>query len=128
MIPLNPAYLRTLVVELWCTVEVRSLADNFHSLIMRIDKCNSVLNRITGMFLLNREYQIRMKRVDVEVSISKILGSVQEMAKVLKEGGREVKLVIFEGEGHGFRMQKNVKASFLEEEALWRRTLLRLEQ
>jgi dipeptidyl aminopeptidase/acylaminoacyl peptidase len=56
------------------------------------------------------------------------ISQAEEMAKVLKEGGRDVKLVVFDGEGHGFRMQKSVKASFLEEEALWRRTLLRLEE
>ena len=56
------------------------------------------------------------------------LDQAEEMEKVLKEGGKEVKLVVFEGEGHGFRMQKNVAASILEEEALWRRTLLGLKE
>ena len=52
------------------------------------------------------------------------LNQAEEMTRVLKEGGKDVKLVVFQGEGHGFRMQKNVKAAILEEEKLWRRTLL----
>jgi dipeptidyl aminopeptidase/acylaminoacyl peptidase len=56
------------------------------------------------------------------------LDQAVEMEKVLKEGGKDVKLVVFEGEGHGFRIQKNVKASILEEEALWRRTLLGIKE
>jgi dipeptidyl aminopeptidase/acylaminoacyl peptidase len=51
-----------------------------------------------------------------------------EMERVMKKDGKDVKLVVFEGEGHGFRMQKNVRASILEEEKLWRRTLLGLEE
>jgi dipeptidyl aminopeptidase/acylaminoacyl peptidase len=47
------------------------------------------------------------------------------MEKVLKEEGKDVKLVIFEGEGHGFRKEENVKAATEEEERLWRRTLVR---
>lgn len=46
------------------------------------------------------------------------------MEKVLKEGGKDVTLVTFEGEGHGFRKEENVKRAKEEEEKLWRRTLV----
>lgn len=52
------------------------------------------------------------------------LDQAEEMEKTLREGGKDVHLVVFEGEGHGFRMQKNVKVAVEEEEKLWRRTLL----
>jgi dipeptidyl aminopeptidase/acylaminoacyl peptidase len=52
------------------------------------------------------------------------LDQAKEMEKVLREGGKDVKLVVFEGEGHGFRKEDNVRRAFEEEEALWRRTLL----
>lgn len=55
------------------------------------------------------------------------LDQAEEMTRVLKSGGKDVKLVVFQGEGHGFRMQENVKTAILEEEELWRRTLLALE-
>lgn len=47
-----------------------------------------------------------------------------EMERVLKSQGKDVKLVIFEGEGHGFKMGENVRRAMEEEEALWKRTLL----
>jgi dipeptidyl aminopeptidase/acylaminoacyl peptidase len=47
-----------------------------------------------------------------------------EMERVLKEGGKDVKLVVFEGEGHGFRKGENLKRALVEQEGLWRRTLL----
>jgi len=47
-----------------------------------------------------------------------------DMEKVVRENGGDVKLVIMEGEGHGFRMERHVKLATEEEEALWRRTLL----
>lgn len=56
------------------------------------------------------------------------LDQAEEMEKILREGGKGVKLVVFEGEGHGFRMEKNVKAAILEEEALWRSRLLGLKE
>jgi dipeptidyl aminopeptidase/acylaminoacyl peptidase len=55
------------------------------------------------------------------------LDQAEEMTRVLKSSGKDVKLVVFQGEGHGFRMQENVKTAILEEEKLWRRTLLTLE-
>jgi dipeptidyl aminopeptidase/acylaminoacyl peptidase len=54
------------------------------------------------------------------------LDQAEEMTRVLKDGGKDVKLVVFQWKGHGFRMQKNVKAAILEEEELWRKTLLAL--
>lgn len=56
------------------------------------------------------------------------LDQAEEMTRVLKDGGKDVKLVVFQGEGHGFRMQKHVKAAILEEEKFWRRTLLALKE
>lgn len=47
-----------------------------------------------------------------------------EMEKVLKEGGKDVTLIVFEGEGHGFRKEENVRKSFEYEEALYKRTLI----
>ncbi|KAJ5662368.1 uncharacterized protein N7477_009984 [Penicillium maclennaniae] len=55
------------------------------------------------------------------------LDQAEEMTRVLKQGGKDVKLVVFQGEGHGLRMQENVKTAILEEEKLWRRTLLAME-
>jgi dipeptidyl aminopeptidase/acylaminoacyl peptidase len=53
------------------------------------------------------------------------LDQAEEMEKTLREGGKDVRLVVFKGEGHGFRMQKHVKIAVEEEETLWRRTLLK---
>lgn len=47
-----------------------------------------------------------------------------DMERVLKEGGKDVTLFMFEGEGHGFRMEENVKKRIEEEEALYQRTLV----
>lgn len=47
-----------------------------------------------------------------------------EMERILKEGGKDVKMVVFEGEGHGFKMRENLKRAIEEEEAMWKRTLL----
>jgi dipeptidyl aminopeptidase/acylaminoacyl peptidase len=52
------------------------------------------------------------------------LNQAVEMERVLKAKGADVKLVVFEGEGHGFAMEENIKRSIEEEEALWKRTLL----
>lgn len=59
-------------------------------------------------------------------SIDKVvpLEQSEQMEKVLKERGKDVRLVVFDGEGHGFRKEENVKAATEEEERLWRRTLL----
>jgi dipeptidyl aminopeptidase/acylaminoacyl peptidase len=47
-----------------------------------------------------------------------------EMEKVLREGGKDVTLIIFEGEGHGFKEEENLKRRIEEEEALYVRTLI----
>lgn len=52
------------------------------------------------------------------------LQQATEMERVLKAKGADVKLVVFEGEGHGFKMRENLKRAIEEEEAMWRRTLL----
>jgi len=52
------------------------------------------------------------------------LSQAEEMEKVLKAKGADVKLVVFEGEGHGFAMEANIKRAIEEEESLWKRTLL----
>jgi dipeptidyl aminopeptidase/acylaminoacyl peptidase len=52
------------------------------------------------------------------------LEQATEMERVMKKNGADVKLVVFEGEGHGFNMQENIKRSIEEEESLWKRTLL----
>lgn len=46
------------------------------------------------------------------------------MEKVLREGRKDVTLVTFDGEGHGFRKEENVKRATEEEEKMWRRTLV----
>lgn len=48
----------------------------------------------------------------------------EEMERILKSQGKDVKLVVFEGEGHGFTMKENILKAIEEEEALWKRTLL----
>jgi dipeptidyl aminopeptidase/acylaminoacyl peptidase len=52
------------------------------------------------------------------------IGQAIEMEKILRDAGKDVKLVIFEGEGHGWKGGKTIKSSIEEEEALWRRTLV----
>jgi dipeptidyl aminopeptidase/acylaminoacyl peptidase len=49
------------------------------------------------------------------------------MERILKKDGKDVTLVVLKGEGHGFRGQENVKRWYVEEEKLWRRTLLGLD-
>lgn len=47
-----------------------------------------------------------------------------EMERVLKGKGADVTLIVFEGEGHGFAREENIKRAIEEEEKLWKRTLL----
>lgn len=49
-----------------------------------------------------------------------------EMEKAIKENGGVVRLVMFEGEGHGFRQGKNVLKAKQEEEEWWKKNLVRL--
>lgn len=52
-----------------------------------------------------------------------------EQSKKIEKGasaaGADVRLVMFEGEGHGFRMKENVERSLQEEEKWWLKTLVR---
>lgn len=47
-----------------------------------------------------------------------------DMEKVLRELGKDVKLVIYEGEGHGWKKGDTMKASIEEEQKLWERALV----
>lgn len=49
----------------------------------------------------------------------------RNMETVIREQGGDVKLVIFEGEGHGFLQDVNIKRSIEEQEKWWAKTLLR---
>jgi len=52
-----------------------------------------------------------------------------EQSKRIEQGAREtgadVRLVMFDGEGHGFRIKKNVEKALIEEEKWWQKTLVR---
>jgi dipeptidyl aminopeptidase/acylaminoacyl peptidase len=48
------------------------------------------------------------------------------MEKSIKQNGGDVRLVIFDGEGHGFRKAPNVLKAKEEEEAWWIKTLVKL--
>ncbi|KAI9817845.1 MAG: hypothetical protein M1827_000964 [Pycnora praestabilis] len=50
----------------------------------------------------------------------------REMEEIIKKNGGDAEVIVFEGEGHGFRQAANVKRSIEEEEKWWVRTLLRL--
>jgi dipeptidyl aminopeptidase/acylaminoacyl peptidase len=52
------------------------------------------------------------------------IGQAEEMERVLKAKGADVKLVVFKGEGHGWAMKESVKRTIEEMEALWKLTLL----
>jgi dipeptidyl aminopeptidase/acylaminoacyl peptidase len=53
-------------------------------------------------------------------------GQAVEMEKSIRDNGGDVRLVMFEGEGHGFRKAPNVLKAKEEEEAWWTKTLVRL--
>jgi dipeptidyl aminopeptidase/acylaminoacyl peptidase len=69
---------------------------------------------------------IKKPLVLLQGSIDKVVPMEQarEMERILTSEGKDVKLVVFEGEGHGFSMKENLKRAIEEEESLWRRTLL----
>ena len=48
-----------------------------------------------------------------------------DMMKIIESNGGDVKLVLMEGEGHGFRMGENIKKAILEEDDWWAKTLLK---
>jgi dipeptidyl aminopeptidase/acylaminoacyl peptidase len=47
-----------------------------------------------------------------------------DMANIMEERGRHVKLAVFDGEEHVFRKKETKRRAIEEEEALWNRTLL----
>ena len=52
------------------------------------------------------------------------LNQAEEMKKEIEKAGQVAKLVVYQGEGHGFQKAVNLKRAMEEEEALWKRTLL----
>lgn len=54
------------------------------------------------------------------------LGQATDMKNSMEANGGAVRLVLFEGEGHGFQKAPNVLKAKWEEEAWWSKTLLRL--
>lgn len=52
------------------------------------------------------------------------MGQAVEMERVARGAGADVKLVIFEGEGHGFKRADSKLKGYTEEESWWRKTLL----
>ncbi|KAG9232224.1 Alpha/Beta hydrolase protein [Amylocarpus encephaloides] len=53
-----------------------------------------------------------------------LLSQGVDMERVLREKGKDVRLVVFEGEGHGWKGSEAIKRSVEEEEGLWGRTLV----
>ena len=49
----------------------------------------------------------------------------RDTERTVKENGGDVEVIIFDGEGHGFRQEKHVKKAIEEEERWWVKTLLR---
>jgi dipeptidyl aminopeptidase/acylaminoacyl peptidase len=54
------------------------------------------------------------------------MNQAEEMVEMMTKAGRESKLVIFKGEGHGFRQAKNRIAAVEEEEKWWKKSLLKM--
>ncbi|EPE36701.1 alpha/beta-Hydrolase [Glarea lozoyensis ATCC 20868] len=52
------------------------------------------------------------------------MGQAVEMESVMRGLGKDVRLVVFEGEGHGWKRGENIRRSIEEEEGLWGRTLV----
>ena len=50
------------------------------------------------------------------------------MAKVIQEHGGKAKVMVFDGEGHGFRKAENVKRANLEQERWWVESLVRADE
>lgn len=68
------------------------------------------------------ERPLLMLQGDIDMVVP--LPQATEMERVLKAKGADVKLVVFKGEGHGFKMKENMKVAIEEEERMWKRTLL----
>jgi dipeptidyl aminopeptidase/acylaminoacyl peptidase len=56
------------------------------------------------------------------------LNQAEEMVEMMKKAGREAKLVVFRGEGHGFRQAKSRIDAVEEEEKWWKKALLGMEE
>jgi dipeptidyl aminopeptidase/acylaminoacyl peptidase len=71
--------------------------------------------------------KIKIPILLLQGSVDKVVPRVQaeEMYEVMKKNGIDTKLILFEGEGHGWKMKKNIKRGIEEEEAWWRKTLVR---
>lgn len=52
------------------------------------------------------------------------MNQTQEMEKIMKEKGRHVEMVIYEGEGHGWQKESTIKDSLEKQTDFWARTLL----
>ncbi|KAJ5794875.1 hypothetical protein N7457_001474 [Penicillium paradoxum] len=55
------------------------------------------------------------------------LNQAEEMVEVMRKVGRDAKLVVFPGEGHGFRQAKSRIDAVEEEEKWWKKALLKME-
>ncbi|KAJ5836543.1 hypothetical protein N7447_002569 [Penicillium robsamsonii] len=55
------------------------------------------------------------------------MNQAEEMVEMMKKAGRESKLVVFHGEGHGFRQAKSRIAAVEEEEKWWKKGLLKMD-
>ncbi|KGO36081.1 hypothetical protein PEXP_076000 [Penicillium expansum] len=55
------------------------------------------------------------------------LNQAEEMVEMMTKAGRESKLVVFHGEGHGFRQAKSRIAAVEEEENWWKKGLLKID-
>lgn len=55
------------------------------------------------------------------------LNQAEEMVEMMRKAGRDPKLVIYHGEGHGFRQAKNRIDAVEEEERWWKKALLKME-
>lgn len=53
------------------------------------------------------------------------LAQAEEIYEIMKTNGIETKLVVLEGEGHGWKMKKNIQRGIEEEEKWRRKTLVR---
>lgn len=78
----------------------------------------------------NRAGKIRAPTLLLQGLDDKVVppSQAEEMEKAIRASGGEVQLIMFEGEGHGFRQSKNVLRAKQEEKGWWKKTLLRLEE
>lgn len=55
------------------------------------------------------------------------LNQAEEMVEMMRKAGRDPRLVVFPGEGHGFRQAKSRIDAVEEEEKWWKKSLLKVE-